>query len=169
MDYLEKILDESLQGNGKSFAILEKAAKAGNAGAQYYLALYFKKKYGKVDNSRYLYWLEKSRCNGYHPIPRCLKILEQQQKPDWMPQQENRFVTHFLVLVFHVLFFMIKAMLTSSDKDNSVPIYNSVYDSNDYGIYHKEVVSGYSKEEVLKLLKDCPFPQEQTNKTITVE
>ena len=42
MDYLEKILDESLQGNGKSFAILEKAAKAGNAGAQYYLALYFK-------------------------------------------------------------------------------------------------------------------------------
>lgn len=59
MDYFEKLLKESLNGDNDSLAELKYEAGAGNTKAQYNLALFYKETNWGVHDSDYLYWIEK--------------------------------------------------------------------------------------------------------------
>lgn len=79
--YYERLLDESLHGNKYSLKELKFMAGAGEAAAQYYLALYYEQtsKATLKENGNYVWWIGKaakanymdsiSRFNAVKPAP----------------------------------------------------------------------------------------------------
>ena len=81
----EQLMQEASQGNKGAFKELYSYAGSGDAKAQYYLALYYKEKKGVGPDSDYVYWMNKSKDNGYDaaqnsPIPES-KPKETEEKP----------------------------------------------------------------------------------------
>lgn len=64
MEYCETLLERSLNGEREALKELMSIAGAGDAKAQYYLALYYEKTRGK-DDSDCQYWIKKAVGNGY--------------------------------------------------------------------------------------------------------
>ena len=60
-------MNEALHGCKGSFKDLYSYSGAGNAEAQYYLALYYAKANGSEHDPDYQYWMEKAAKNGYVP------------------------------------------------------------------------------------------------------
>ena len=67
MEYNERLMNESLQGNKDSLEELKFNAGSGDCEAQYILAMYYAKACGHLHDPDYFYWLEKSKENGYVP------------------------------------------------------------------------------------------------------
>ena len=67
MVYNERLMNESLYGNDDSLKEMKFNAGSGDCEAQYFLAQYYAKACGHLHDPDYLYWLEKSKENGYVP------------------------------------------------------------------------------------------------------
>lgn len=67
MGYNERLLNEALQGNKDSFKELKFNAGSGNAEAQFFFAQYYAKTRGGLRDEDYLYWMRKSKNNGFDP------------------------------------------------------------------------------------------------------
>ncbi len=64
MEYNERLMTEALDGNRSSLKELIFNAGAGNADAQYYLAMYYAQISGGTNNGDYKYWITKAKENG---------------------------------------------------------------------------------------------------------
>lgn len=60
--YFERLANEASNGNKDSFKELYRLSGAGNAEAQYYLAIYYKSK-NNIDD--YRYWIDKAASYGH--------------------------------------------------------------------------------------------------------
>ena len=63
----ERLMTESLKGDGDSLDELKHNAGSGDCEAQYFLAMYYARVCGHLHDPNYHYWLEKSKENGYVP------------------------------------------------------------------------------------------------------
>ena len=80
MDYNERLLNESLQGNSDSLKELKFNASSGNPVSQYNLAQYYLKTGGTDSNKDYTYWIEKAIKNGYNPDHIQIEGVEKETK-----------------------------------------------------------------------------------------
>lgn len=64
MDYNENLMREALNGKQGSFNELKSNADAGDAEAQFFIALYYEKT-GGINNPDCQYWMKKAFDNGY--------------------------------------------------------------------------------------------------------
>ena len=99
MNNYEQLMQEASQGNKKAFKELYSYAGSGNAEAQYYLALYYKKAKGSGQDSDYAYWMKKAKDNSYVPQSGSITIVEEEYRQESVSESEegNKIDLWFLI------------------------------------------------------------------------
>lgn len=91
-------MQNASQGDKKAFKELYSYAGSGNAEAQYYLALYYKKVEGCGEDSNYSYWMKKAKDNGFVPQSGYITTVKE-EKQEVLTETEKESNINFWFLI----------------------------------------------------------------------
>ena len=137
MEYNERLMNESLQGNKDSLEELNSNACSGSAEAQYYLAMYYSKSKGGEQNPDYQYWMEKAVKNGYSsPLDNTGTIIQEQTKEEEQISFFTRLTNHDISFYFGFLgrvnrsFFILATILYFVLYVSAMVLFSEMYQNN---------------------------------------
>lgn len=125
--YFERMANEALNGNKDSFKELYRSSGAGNAEAQYYLAIYYK---SKNNINEYRYWIDKAASYGHEEAIK-LNVRDNVHKEEISEsdtKQSNRKFEGFIWITGGILLTILSTAIT----DGGVILF---YGAVLYGLY----------------------------------